>query len=75
MQPNSPELLNNLGYLEEQTGGGSRISMEKAAALYARALALLDVGSPARAQVEINLKNLQKALTTGGVADAGERTE
>eukprot|EP00903_Cladosiphon_okamuranus_P011712 g11015.t1 len=75
LQPNSPELLNNVGYLEEQTGGGSRASMEKAAAMYARALVLLDAGSPAHAQVEINLKNSQKALTTGGLADAEERTE
>ncbi|CAN0340036.1 unnamed protein product, partial [Ectocarpus sp. 12 AP-2014] len=26
LQPNSPELLNNLGWLEEQTGGGSKLS-------------------------------------------------
>lgn len=62
LQPNSPELLNNVGWLEEQTGGGSRTSMEKAAALYARALELLDAGSPVREQVEINLKNVQKRL-------------
>lgn len=68
MQPNSPELLNNVGYLEEQTGGGSRASMEKAAALYARALELLGTGSPARAQVEINLNNAQKGLVMGGTA-------
>eukprot|EP00752_Nemacystus_decipiens_P009157 g8179.t1 len=62
LEPNSPELLNNVGYLEEQTGGGSRTSIEKAAALYSRALELLDAGSHARAQVEINLKNAQKGL-------------
>lgn len=43
--------------------------MEKAAALYAQALEMLGTGSPARAQVEINLKNAQKGLVMGGTAE------
>lgn len=72
LRPDSPELLTNVGFLEEQSGGGSRTSREKAAALYARALELLDAGSPVRGQVEINLKNVRKGLMMGDVA---ERTD
>lgn len=75
LQPNSPELLNNVGYLEEQAGGGSRTSMEKAAALFAQALELFGAESPARAQVETNLKNVQKRLVVGGLAHEVARTE
>ncbi len=65
LQPNYPELLNNLGWLEEQSGGGSRSSLETAAELYARALELLDADSPAFGQVEINLRNVRKRVDGG----------
>lgn len=62
LQPDSPELLNNVGWLEEQSGGGSRSSLETSAELYVRALGLMGEGSPARAQVELNLTNVRRRL-------------
>lgn len=63
LNPDSPELVSNLGWLEEQSGGGSHDSLERAAVLYERALRSLgDVASPARRQVEINLANVQRRL-------------
>lgn len=59
LHPASPELLSNLGWLEEQSGGGSLASLEAAAELYGRALRVLNVESPARGQVEINLANVR----------------
>ncbi|CAN0550679.1 unnamed protein product, partial [Laminaria digitata] len=47
LHPTSPELLNNLGWLEE-SGDGSLASLETAAELYGRALRVLTVESPAR---------------------------
>lgn len=62
LQPNSPELLNNVGWLEEQSGGGSRLSLETAAELYGSALVLLPEESLALKQIEINLKNVRRRL-------------
>lgn len=69
MQPNSPELLNNLGWLEEQTGGGSKLSLETAAGLYERAVRLLDERSPALGCVETNLSSVQNRLLLKEVED------
>ena len=70
MHPTSPELLSNLGWLEEQSGGGSLASLEAAAELYVRALRVLSVESPARRQVEVNLANVRSRL--GALLKAAE---
>lgn len=64
LHPSSPELLSNFGWLQESTGGGSRDSLESAAALYAQALAAFKGVEPsnARRQVEINLANVRAKL-------------
>lgn len=62
LHPNSPELLNNLGWLEEQSGGGSKASLETSVGLYMRALGLMGEGSPAHEQVKLNLTNVWKRL-------------
>lgn len=62
MHPTSPELLSNLGWLEEQSGEGSQASLEVAAELYERALGVLGAESPARGQVEVNHANARRRL-------------
>eukprot|EP00904_Undaria_pinnatifida_P007486 jgi/Undpi1/3868/HiC_scaffold_16.g07236.m1 len=62
LHPTSPELLSNLGWLEEQSGEGSQASLEVAAELYERALGVLGAESPARGQVEVNHANARRRL-------------
>lgn len=65
LHPTSPELLSNLGWLEEQRGGGSRESLETAAQYYERAMKALEADSAARGQIEINLANVHRLLLGG----------
>lgn len=65
LQPNSPKLLHNVGWLEEQAGNGSRASLEAAAAVHASARFVGRQVAHARWQVEVNLKNVQR----GGMED------
>lgn len=62
LNPLCPELLSNLGFLEEESGGGSKHSLESAEELYIRALHALGVFSPSRPQVETNLANIRVRL-------------
>lgn len=57
-----PELLSNIGWLEEEIGGKSEESLKTAEGLYSRALEGLGPSSPARRQVETNLMNARARL-------------
>lgn len=64
LHPTSPELLCNLGWLEESSGGGSRASLETAAEFYDRAFIMVAEESPARGQIAINVANVRRRLET-----------
>lgn len=57
--------MSNFGWFQEQSGGGSRASLESAAALYDQALREFEINQhayAARKQVQVNLANARTKL-------------